>query len=190
MLERLIEQYSPRGYQFAYHLCGNDDEARELLQESFFKVLRGWGSYRDGQPLENWFLTILRHVYYDKIKRFDSRHSVSMDAPLSGYGAEEGLRLSETLCDAAEGDVLESLERQELREQVLAAMESLSLEQKAVLTLSDIQGLSYDQISEVLDCPAGTVRSRLCRARKAFKRRIMEEIGEVAAVKREDMHGK
>ena len=64
-LERFVREYADQGFQFAVRLCGNTEEAKELVQEAFYRVLRHWESYDPAQSLENWFLTILRNVYYD-----------------------------------------------------------------------------------------------------------------------------
>ncbi len=175
MLERFIREYSERGYQFAFHLCGSAETAQELLQEAFFRVVKKWGSYDPGLPIENWFLTILRHVYYDGLKRCEHRRAVSLDAPV-----EEGeLSFSEVVADRGEEDLLARLERQESAELVRGILDSLSPEHRAILALCDMQGLTYEEISAVLDCPLGTVRSRINRARLAFKKKMLERMSEV-----------
>jgi RNA polymerase sigma-70 factor (ECF subfamily) len=179
MLERFIQEYSERGFQFAYHLCGNAEEAKELVQEAFFRVIRRWDSYDPSQPLENWFLTILRNVFYDGVKRYERRHGVSLDAPIRDASGEPAASLSEVLADGREEALLERLEREEERDQVRLALEALSPDHKAVLTLCDMQGMSYEEVSAVLDCPLGTVRSRVSRARAAFKECLLGQTKEV-----------
>ena len=64
-LERFIREYAERAFQFAFRLCGNAEQAKELTQEAFFRLIRKWDQYDPSQPLEGWFLTVLRNVYYD-----------------------------------------------------------------------------------------------------------------------------
>lgn len=176
-LERFIKDYSERGYRFAWRLSGNEEDAKELVQEAFLRAIKAWDQYDSSKPLEAWFLTILRHVYVDGVKRYDRRNSVSLDAPLSGE--MEGMTFADALPDAREEAMLSRLERREASEEVQAVLAGLSLEHRTILTLCDMQGLSYEEICRVLDAPLGTVRSRINRARAAFKRRMMEAGREV-----------
>jgi RNA polymerase sigma-70 factor, ECF subfamily len=178
MLERFIEDYAEQGFQFAFHLCGNVEDARELVQETFFRLIRKWDQYDHSQPLESWFVVILRNIYFDGTRKYDKKHFVSLDAP---SGGEEGgsQAFSEIVADAREDDLLGALERQEKAEAVREALQSLSPEHRAILDLSDLQGLKYVEIMEVLDCSLGTVRSRLFRAREAFRKALLERSREV-----------
>lgn len=181
MLERFIEEYSEKGYQFAYHLCGREDQAKELVQEAFVRVLRQWERCDRSQSQENWFLTILRNLHYDSLKRYERRNTVSWDAPLLGCGEDEGRTLAALVADDRDEAMLERLERQEASAEVRAVLDSLAAEHKVVLVLCDMQALSYAEIAEVLDCPVGTVRSRLYRARAAFRRALAGKSGEVVS---------
>lgn len=175
MIERFIAEYSERAYQCAYHFCGNADEAKELVQEAFFRAIRRWEQYDASQPLENWFLTILRNLYYDGLKRFERRGVVSLDAPRDAEAGDEGEAFGDVMADEREGELLARLEREESAQDVRAALEALSPEHRAILTLCDVQGLGYHELTQVLDCPLGTVRSRLSRARSALKRKLLEQ---------------
>ena len=177
-MERLVEEHSERGYQFAYGLCGNSEEAKELVQEAFFRVFRSWDRYDQSQPLESWFLTILRNVYVDSVKRSEHRCGVRLDAAL-GPEQEEGTTLAESLADPNEEAVLERLARESELAEVRRALDGLTMEHKAILTLFDVEELGYEQIARVLGCPLGTVRSRLSRARAALKSAILKSDQEV-----------
>ena len=174
MIERFIAEYSERGYRFAYHLCGNAEDAKELVQEAFVRLLKHGDRYDDGQPFEKWFLTVLKNLYFDGMARYERRHGVSLDAPAGGPGDPEARTLAETVADARDEGLLDRLLREEAREEVRSAMAALSPDHRAVLALCDIEGLGYETIASVLDCPLGTVRSRLNRAREALKRIILE----------------
>jgi len=178
MIEKFIDDYSERGFQFAYHLCGDVEQAKEIVQEAFFHVIRKMEQFDAGQSQENWFLTILRNVYLDGVRRQERRNTVSLDAALC-LADEEGLSFADTLRDEGEEPLISRLERQELGLEVREAIESLKLEYRAIVTLSDIQGLGYGEIAAVLGCPKGSVKSRLSRARRALKRRLLERSGEI-----------
>lgn len=171
-LERFVAEYSERGYHFAYGLCGNSEEAKELVQEAFFRVFRSWASFDQSQPLETWFLTILRHVYVDSRKRYERRCSVSLDAPLD-MDREDSCSLADMLADPREEAILDRLDRDMMAAEVRRAMDALKSEHRAILNLCDVEGLSYEQIGVVMDCPVGTVRSRINRARAALKQALL-----------------
>ena len=172
MIERFVEQYSEKGFQFAYHLCGNAEEAKELVQEAFTRLIAKWESYDSSQPLENWFLSILRNAYFDGLRRYERRSCVSLDGVAPDAG---GKSFADVLADAGEQPLLERLERREAAATVQRALASLTAEHRAILTLGDMEGLSYEQLAEVLDCPLGTIRSRLYRARAAFKKALLAQ---------------
>ena len=175
-----MADYSEKGYQFAYGLCGNGEEAKELVQEAFCRVFRSWDRYDPSHPLEAWFLSILRNVYVDSVKRYERRYGISLDAPVS-QEREDGASFAESLADRREEAVLDRLSREKMIAEVRQAMESLTTEHKAILTLCDLEGLSYEAIGEVLGCPLGTVRSRINRARAALKKAVLDTAKEVDA---------
>lgn len=179
-LERFVAEFSERGYHFAYGLCGSAEDAKELVQEAFVRVFRNWESYDESQGLESWYLTILRNVFLDSVKRYERRRGVSLDTPLSP-GREEGASLAEHIADPREDGVLDRLCRESMVAEVGQAFAGLKVEQKAILTLCDVEGLSYERIARVLDCPVGTVRSRVSRARAALKQAVLETDREVDA---------
>ncbi|MDE2040524.1 MAG: sigma-70 family RNA polymerase sigma factor [Elusimicrobia bacterium] len=171
MIERFVRDYSDKAYQAAYHLCGDVEQAKELVQEAFVKLMRTWERYDQEQPLENWFLTIMRNIHVDGLRRCERRRSVSLDAPVPWL--EEGSSFADCLQDSALPPLLERLERQEEGRLVRQALARLSPEHRSVMTLVDLEGLDYGRVAEVLDCPVGTVRSRLSRARAALKREVL-----------------
>ena len=174
-LERFIEDYSERGYQFAYRLSGSAEEAKELVQEGFVRVMEKWDTYDASQPMENWFLTILRNIYMDGMKRYEKRRGVPLDAAIG----PSGMTFAEFLHDGHDESLLERLERQRATDEVQRAMDSLSPEHRAILTLCDVQGLTYVKACDVLDAPLGTVRARMNRARNAFRKAMLEHAREV-----------
>lgn len=176
--EAFVSEYGERAFQFAYRLSGNVEEAKDLVQEAFFRVLRSWQSYDGSRSLDAWFFTILRNVFLDGRKRYERRHGVSLDAPAGGRDGECS-RLAELLPDEEEA-VLDRLQRAETARFVREALEELPYDHRTVLTLCDMEGLSYEEISNVLDVPVGTVRSRISRARDSLARRLADRVREGA----------
>lgn len=172
--EAFVRDYGERAFQFAYRLSGNVEEAKELVQEAYYRVLRSWQRYDQKRSLDAWFFTILRNVFLDGRKRYERRHAVSMERPVLGASGEEAAVLGDLL-PAEDEAVLRRLERAETAAAVHAALDSLPYDHRVVLTLCDMEAMSYEEISQVLDVPVGTVRSRLSRARIAFRRLISQD---------------
>ncbi|MHB2025648.1 MAG: RNA polymerase sigma factor [Elusimicrobiota bacterium] len=177
-LAKFIRDYSDRGFRFAYQLSGNAEDAKELVQEAFFRVIRNWAKWDATSNPESWFLTILRNVYYDALRRYERRNSLSLDRVFDEDGESQN-SLSDMVSDVREESFFESLVRQERSGMVRGVLDSLNPEHKAVLVLCDMEGLSYEKISVVLDCPMGTVRSRISRAREAFREKFEHSFREV-----------
>jgi RNA polymerase sigma-70 factor (ECF subfamily) len=171
-MERLVADHAEHAYHFAYKLCGNAEESKELVQEAFYRAFKSWDRYDPSQPADKWFLTILRNVYVDGSRSMGNRRSVDLDAEMRP-GHEDAHTFAEGLPDGEEA-VLDRLARESELAGVRRALQGLKAEYQAILTLFDVEGLGYDQIAEVLDCPLGTVRSRLNRARAALRRAVLK----------------
>lgn len=178
MLERFINEYSEKAFHFAHSLCGDVEESKELVQEAFFRIASRWEQYDSSQPLENWYYAILRNLYVDGLKRWE-RKNPSIDVPFSMEG--EPVSYAEVIADSRDVDLLEQMERQDASEYVRGAIEELKPEYRAILTLSDIQGLSYEKLSRVMDCELGTVKSRVNRARMGLKKLLIKKSRKEAA---------
>jgi RNA polymerase sigma-70 factor, ECF subfamily len=175
-LERFIDEYSDKAFQFAYQLSGDAEDSKELVQEALFRVIKNWDKYDPSQSLEGWFYTILKNVYTDGIKCYETQKGLSLDWVPEGDEAP----FSESLPGDDE-QALALLEREETAVLVQKAMRTLPREQRAALALFDIQGVSYPGIAEILDCPLNTVRSRIARARAALREKVLELAGQEAA---------
>jgi RNA polymerase sigma-70 factor (ECF subfamily) len=179
MIEQFIRDYSERAYQFAYRLCGNVEDSKEIVQEAFVRMMSKWDQYDEKQELETWFLTILQNIYYDGIKRYEKRFNCSLDGLIECEETEESVAFVDAVADSREEEAIDRLEKEESVEEVRRALEGLLPSYRAILSLSDMEGLSYQEISEVLKCPVGTVRSRLARARTAFRKNMLGACAEV-----------
>lgn len=165
--ERFVDAYGDRAFRFAYRLTGNVEEAKEIVQESFYRVLRAWDTYDASRPMDAWYFRILKNVFLDARKCYDHRHVIALEAkPVTAR--ESDLSYGDVLPDGEEG-AFEAMERRESDELVRSTLEDLPYEFRAVLTLCDMEGMSYEEIARVMDVPLGTVRSRVSRARIRFR---------------------
>ncbi|MEK7233837.1 MAG: RNA polymerase sigma factor [Elusimicrobiota bacterium] len=167
--EALIDANANKAYCFAMGLCGNEDDARELVQEAFAKAMDRIDTHDPSLPFEAWFLTVLKHLYLDGTKKYEKRHSQSLDMPID----ESGLSVSDGVVDIREMSLLDRMERQENTNLVRRAMRALTPDARAVLLMIDLEGLSYEEAAAVMACPLNTLRSRIVRARAALKQRLL-----------------
>ena len=145
-------------YQVAYRLTGNDDDAQDLVQEVLLRVRRGLPTYQPGS-MEGWLSRITTNAFLDDIRRRRRR-------PAEMLPAEPDL----VLPSSPPPD--EELARRQLPEDIQQALTTLPEDFRAAVVLCDVVGLSYEDISETLDVPIGTVRSRIHRGRMALRKAL------------------
>jgi len=167
--DALIEANANKAYCFAFGLCGNEEEAKELVQEAFVKAMDRIGTHDPSLPFSAWFLTILKHLYLDGTKRYEKRFSQDLDQPLDSFG----LTVADAIADDRDIDLQERLERQESSRLVRRAMRALTPDARAVLLMIDLEGLGYEEAAAVMGCGLNTLRSRIVRARVALKERLL-----------------
>lgn len=148
-------------YGFAMVLTRNRVEAEDLVQETYLRAARAFGRLMPDSNLKSWLFAIMRNIRLNQIRHQQrGPQFVEIDA-------EEESRM-EWLDQAARTPHEELLQKVE-REQVRAAIEKLPAHYREVVLLRDIEGFSYQQIAGILQCPAGTVMSRLGRAREQLR---------------------
>ncbi|MDO8756940.1 MAG: sigma-70 family RNA polymerase sigma factor [Elusimicrobiota bacterium] len=167
--DALIDANANKAYCFAMGLCGNEDEAKELVQEAFVKAMDRIETHDPNQPFQSWFLTILKNLYLDGTKRYERRVSQPLEQPLDA----DGLTVADGVADLREMSLLDRLERQEAAKLVRRAMRALTPDARAVLLMIDLEGLGYEETAAVMGCPLNTLRSRIVRARAALKERLL-----------------
>lgn len=164
--ERLAVPLLDGLYNFACWLCGNPDEARDLVQETFLKSLKGFSSFREGTNFRAWMFRILRNTFLTSKSGLERRSTTQQD--------EEGFEDSVVSADTPELALIRRADTQ----LVQLAIASLSPVFREVILLADIEEMKYQEIAEALDVPAGTVMSRLARARKQVREYIINASGE------------
>lgn len=152
-------------YRYALRLTGNDSEANDLVQEAMAKALQHFDRVRPDTNYRAWVYTIVRNAFVSKLRKGDR---VSLVEDIDLHPAEP---------EAPVGSVMELLGTDKFKEgfedEVLAALQELPEAQRTAVVLCDIEGLDYEAIAHVLDCPVGTVRSRIHHARKRLKQALV-----------------
>lgn len=159
-------------YGFALRLAGGPDAAQDLVQETYYRAYRAWDQYTPGTRCKSWLFTICRNVFLRTQER-SRRH----DEILSEQAEEDPASLSrESPVFAAskdsdpEGDFFARI----VDEEVLRAIDELPEEYRTAVVLSDLEGLPYAEIAELMDVPVGTVKSRLFRGRRQLQSRLWD----------------
>jgi RNA polymerase sigma-70 factor (ECF subfamily) len=153
-------------YGFAMILTRNQAEAEDLVQETYLRAIRAFGRLMPDSNLKSWLFAIMRNAWLNQLRHTrGGPQFVELDA-------EETDRAQ--WLDQAANDPLVVYIRNVEREQVRAAIESLPRPHREIVVLRDIEGFSYQQIASILGCPAGTVMSRLGRAREKLRRLLGE----------------
>jgi RNA polymerase sigma-70 factor (ECF subfamily) len=168
--ERLVERYQDGAVRVAYVLCGPDD-ATDVAQEAFVKAWRALGRFRDGAPFRPWLLRIVAN------EARNARRAAGRRARLAVRASED--RPSGGAAPSTEEAVLAAQRRQV----VLAALEGLPDTDRDVISCRYFAGLSEAETAAVLGCRAGTVKSRLSRARARLRARL-DATGEFALPRR------
>lgn len=161
----LIQSSGDKAYNFAYRLAGNEPDARDLVQEAFAKAFEHGGSYDPARPFDSWLLRILHNVFLDSMRRHSHTRTVSLDAPAPVEDAGWADLLPED--SPLPGDAMAERESLDLLQK---ALERLPVTYKASVTLCDIEGMSYEDISSVMGVPVGTVRSRIHQGRVLLRK--------------------
>ncbi|WP_263351251.1 sigma-70 family RNA polymerase sigma factor [Acidicapsa acidisoli] len=145
-------------YNLARWLVRNEIEAEDLVQETFLKALRNFGSFQSGTDFRAWMFRILRNTFLSSRSTLERRMTVELKN-------EEELPLSRAQCISPESLFIERSNIAAIR----SAIERLPLRSREVILLCDVEDLAYKEIAEILEIPIGTVMSRLARARKAIR---------------------
>jgi len=170
---QLILMYQAQAYNVAYRLLGDADAAADATQDAFLKAYRRLHQHRGGS-FRSWLLRIVTNTCYDMLRK-QARHPTQPLEPTSEDEDPDHLHRWQSDAETPEEAAL----RQEINEAVQQGLNTLSPEHRTIIVLSDIEGLSYEEISEILHIPVGTVKSRLSRARSRLRDYLRTHHGEL-----------
>lgn len=163
---QLVLAYQQVAYRVAYRILGNQDAAMDATQDAFLKGFQALPRFRGGS-FKAWILRITTNCSYDQLRYRQRRPSDPIDDLVED---DEHSTLMEADEEAPEAYV----ERQELGQAIREGLETLPEEQRLVLILSDIEGLTYAEIADTTMVSLGTVKSRLSRARAKLRDYLLE----------------
>ena len=162
--EALVLKYEKIVFNISVRMLSDQDDALDASQDVFLKVYKSIKGFKSEAKFSTWIYRVTSNVCLDIIRRRKDRASVSLDAKIEFDDGEASIDpISDTPC------VEKEIERSELKRLVSEAVNELPENHRTMIILRDFQDMSYQDIAYVLDCPEGTIKSRISRARKVLK---------------------
>ncbi len=154
----------------ALRMTRDEARAEDLVQETYLRAYRFWHRYEQGTNLKAWLLRIQTNEFINRYRKHKREKAVfdvhNYDVAIETYSAEATAALPP--------EVRTQFLTELMGDEVMAALDALPMDFRMVVLLVDINDLSYKEVAEVLDCPVGTVMSRLHRARKMMRSSLFE----------------
>ena len=151
---------------FAYHLSYNEEDANDLVQETYMKAHRFIEKYDSGTNAKAWLFKILKNAYINEYRKKSKRPKKVDFEDIISY------QNSDTASSSKYTDLRQEIFENMMGDEVTIAINALPIDFRTVILLCDIEGFTYEEISKIIDVPIGTVRSRLFRARNMLKEKL------------------
>jgi RNA polymerase sigma-70 factor (ECF subfamily) len=153
-------------YNFAYRLTYDEDDAKDLVQETYLKAFRFIDSFQRGTNAKAWLFRILKNSFINDFRKKSKQPSKVDYQEVETYYNSEGVDESITT------DLRIEAVQDMIGDEVSNALNSLAVDFRTVIILCDLEGFTYEEMAKILDIPIGTVRSRLHRARNLLKEKL------------------
>ncbi len=155
-------------YNFAYRLTFDEDDAKDLVQDTYLKAFRFIQSFEQGTNAKAWLFRILKNSFINDFRK-KSKQPAKVD-----YQEVETYYNSDDVDSAITTDLRVDAVQDMLGDEISNALNSLDVDFRTVIILCDLEGFKYDEMAKILDIPIGTVRSRLHRARNLLKEKLSD----------------
>ncbi len=158
-------------YNYAFYLTKDEDDANDLVQDTFIKAFRFMDNFQDGTNEKAWLFKIMKNGFINDYRRKTNKPvHFSFDTIYEQGDSED----SDDLNEIADNDYIQTTDAYKglIGDEVTRALESLQSDYRQIILLADIEEFSYEELSEILEIPIGTVRSRLFRARNLLKDKL------------------
>jgi len=165
--EELIKNYEKKAYNIAYRIMNNEEDAKDMTQEALIKIYKSIKNFRQESTFSTWIYRIVTNVCLDELRKRKKSETIPLEINTEG---EKGTMRFEIGADEETPEDL--YEQVELRQVIFNMINSLKEDYRTVIILRDMQGFSYEEISIILGCSLGTIKSRINRARNALKDKL------------------
>ncbi len=153
-------------YNFAFHLTFDEENANDLVQETYLKAYRFIDSYQKGTNSKAWLFKILKNEFINNYRKKSKQpNAVDFDSLLNYHESDDPQYVGSL-------DLRQEIFQNMMGDEVTIAVNKLPVEFKTIIILCDVEGFTYEELSKILDIPIGTVRSRLFRARNMLKEHL------------------
>lgn len=153
-------------YNFAYRITYDEDSAKDLLQDTYYKAFKYIESFHEGTNAKAWLFRILKNGFINEFRKKNKEPSmVDYKDVESFYNSDD---VNEVMTSDLRVDALKDM----IGDEVSNALNALAVDFRIVIILCDLEGFTYEEMSKILDIPIGTVRSRLHRARNLLRERL------------------
>ncbi|MHC4873177.1 MAG: RNA polymerase sigma factor [Planctomycetota bacterium] len=163
-LEELIEMYQNRLFSFFLRLGSACEEAEDMVQETFIKIIRSISTYEPKEKFSSYLYKVAKNCWYDYVRKKQRDKSVSIES--DGINFVEGASVSKENSPQANAAM------KEVNEIILIEIDKLPEEQRMAVILSEIENLKYREIAEILEIPIGTVKSRIHNAYERLRENL------------------
>ncbi|MGB3466835.1 MAG: sigma-70 family RNA polymerase sigma factor [Cyclobacteriaceae bacterium] len=153
-------------YNFAYKLTFDEDDSKDLVQDTYMKAFRFINSFQKGTNSKAWLFRILKNSFINDFRK-KSKQPVKVD-----YQEVENYYNSDNVDESKTVDLRVETLKDMMGDEVTIALNSLPIDFRTVIILCDLEGFTYEEMAKILDIPIGTVRSRLHRARNLLKQKL------------------
>ena len=162
--EKLISKYEKNAFAIALRYLGDYDDASDVTQDALIKVYKNISKFRFESSFTTWLYRIVINTSKDFLKKRGNQKIISIEDSMIDIPSENKKDNPE-----------EHAEEKEVKNKVNEALQNINEENRVVVVLKDIQGFTYDEISDILQIPIGTVRSRISRGRAMLKKEILRQ---------------
>lgn len=168
--EALIEAYEQKVFHIAYRMAGNPDDAADMAQEILLKIFRNVGKFKGESKFSTWVYRVATNTCLDELKKAKRKAAYSLDEEFETEEGQLGVEVADTAPTPEQ-----RVEGQEIRDAITEAISRLSEEHRQIIILRDINGLTYEEVADILDCSLGTVKSRISRAREQLRKILSQD---------------
>ncbi len=155
-------------YNFAYKLTQNEDESKDLLQDTCMKAFRFINSFERGTNAKAWMFRILKNSFINDYRKKSKNPDMIDYQEVETFYNSEGNEIETQSTPDLRSETVKGM----LGDEITNALNSMGVDFRTVIILCDLEGFKYDEMSKILDIPIGTVRSRLHRARNILKQKL------------------
>lgn len=170
----IVARYKNKLYSYIFRMTGNAEDAEDLTQEVFVRMYSSFDTFKNQSSLSTWLFRIASNICIDSFRRNKKNRSIaySLDEPL--HSAED----SEATHEAPDSSYEPHRQymRIEHQEQIEVALSKLPEKLREVVLLYDLEGAAYDEIAEIVNCPLGTVKSRLFNGRSQLRKLLSDYV--------------